>query len=513
MNQDVLFDTVPCNKIDLMSRDDLANAFQLEQELRLSLQRKVDKLMGLLDKSEQKSLFVNEQYIALKNKIFGRSSEKEKSSGKTKGKPKEPKKRVQLPSKRYPNAPIIEQDVELEELPNCDSCGHQMKDSGMTEDSEFLTVVPAIYLVIRQKRHKYKCGHCHGCLKTAPAPPRITPGSCYSDEMILDAALSKYCDLIPLERYAEIAGRNGLEGLPANSLIGQTHHLANFVIQAYLKVREEVRDSEIAHADETPHKMLEGDKNKNWYLWGFSTESASYFEIHDTRSGGVASSMLKDSNCKYLVSDVYSGYAKSVRESNEWRRKENREEIISIYCNAHSRRKFKDSKINYPESDFFLRCYQKIYELRDEDCKVSEDLKLPWQNCYMRLMERRAILLKNSYSSKSSLGKALNYFVNNFEGLSLFSKVKGLPVDNNSQERLLRSPVVGRKTWDGTHSKRGAKTAAILFTLVESCKLNGLNPREYFKDLVASLHRGEDAFTPREYKGRREQNSAKIDTN
>ncbi len=70
----------------------------------------------------------------------------------------------------------------------------------------------------------------------------------------------------------------------------------------------------------------------------------------------------------------------------------------------------------------------------------------------------------------------------------------------DSQEALLRNSVIGRKTWYGTHSKRGAKTAAILFSLVESCKLNKVNPRLYFKILIKSLHEGKVSFTPKEFK-------------
>jgi hypothetical protein len=104
------------------------------------------------------------------------------------------------------------------------------------------------------------------------------------------------------------------------------------------------------------------------------------------------------------------------------------------------------------------------------------------------------------YSDKSKLGKAMGYFLKNYDGLTRFLTNPDLPVDNNPAERLLRSPVVGRKTWYGTHSKRGAETAAILFSLVESCKLNQVNPREYFKKLVQDLHQGNPAYTPKEFK-------------
>jgi transposase len=100
------------------------------------------------------------------------------------------KVKVQLPSKRYPNAPLIERDIELQELPQCECCGATMRDTGMTEDSEYLTVIPQQYIIIRQKRHKYSCGKCHEGVKTTPLPKRITPGSMLSDEMTIDVAMS-----------------------------------------------------------------------------------------------------------------------------------------------------------------------------------------------------------------------------------------------------------------------------------------------------------------------------------
>jgi hypothetical protein len=98
----------------------------------------------------------------------------------------------------------------------------------------------------------------------------------------------------------------------------------------------------------------------------------------------------------------------------------------------------------------------------------------------------------------------LNYFLDNYQGLTLFLKQPDVPIDNNGQERLLRSHVVGRKTWYGTHSERGAQTAAILFSLVETCKLNHVNPREYFKNLAEDLLAGQDPYTPKEFKDLRQ---------
>ncbi len=88
----------------------------------------------------------------------------------------------------------------------------------------------------------------------------------------------------------------------------------------------------------------------------------------------------------------------------------------------------------------------------------------------------------------------------NFEGLTISLEDSGVPLDNNLQERMLRSHVVGRKTWYGTHSEQGAETVAVLFTIVETCKLSGVNPREYFPDLVKTIINRRPVFTPVEWK-------------
>ena len=114
-------------------------------------------------------------------------------------------------------------------------------------------------------------------------------------------------------------------------------------------------------------------------------------------------------------------------------------------------------------------------------------------------MEKFGLKLKPNYSRQSSLVKAIDYFLKNYEFLTYFLKHEELPIDNNSQERLMRNPVVGRKTWYGTHSRRGAETNAVLFSLVESCKLNRVNPRDYFRDIVHAIHEKRKPFTPHEY--------------
>lgn len=506
MKQSELFEPIPCDKYDLLTREDaIALAKGYEDAIR-QLQVTIEIQNKELFKTEQIKFLLNEQVINIKNRLFGKSSEKSDKKPSIFKEKKEPRKRVLLPSERYPNVEILEKLVELDKLPQCACCSKDMKDSGLTEDSEYLTVIPRRFYVVRQKRVIYRCSGCQEGLVTTPVIPRIKEGSSYSDEMVVDVALSKYCDLIPVERYVQMAARSGVTGLPSNSLIQGTHNLADFLAPVYKKIKEEVMSSKVLHADETPHRMLEGDEKSNWYFWGFSTDRGSYFEAHDTRSGSVATDIIKNSMCEYLVSDVFSGYSKAVTDSNVYRLEKSLPEIINVYCNAHARRKFVESEKSFArESEFFLWCYRRIYRL--EKLKEFKDRR-KWQLLYFRAMERFGLKIMTGYSSKSSLVKGINYLIRNFDSLTLFLKFEDIPIDNNSQERLMRSPVIGRKTWYGTHSKRGAETNAVLFSLVESCKLNKVNPRDYFKDIVHAIHEKREVFTPAEYKKLKEEKIA-----
>lgn len=505
MSQQNLFDEVPIERYHLLSKDELVVLAKQYEKLISSLNKDNGRLRALNNELKQKSFLIEDQLITIKNKLFGKSSERVKpdvaESNKTS---KKNKTRILLPSERYPNLPLIERHVTLDALPACKCCGTEMQDSGMTEDSEFLTKIPAQYYVVVQMRHKYRCGGCHGDIHTAPNPPKVKDGSSYSDEMTIDVAMTKYCDLIPIDRYARIAEREGVKGLPPQSLIESTHSLADFVKPVYEKLKEEIKNLNVLHADETPHRMLEGDARCSWYLWGFSGKETSYFECHNTRSGGVASELLKNSRAEYLMSDVYSGYGKAIRDTNIYRGENGLPILKSIYCNAHARRYFVQAHERFEEEmNFFIKTYQKIYRLE----KIAQARPQERVLRVRRLMEPlfkgmrdKAMADIGGYSDKSAVGKAMNYFLKNYDGFIAFIKNKNLPIDNNPQERLLRSPVVGRKTWYGTHSKRGAETMAIMFSLVESCKMNKINPREYIKNLVQDLHQGKKSYTPSEYK-------------
>lgn len=159
----------------------------------------------------------------------------------------------------------------------------------------------------------------------------------------------------------------------------------------------------------------------------------------------------------------------------------------------------------YPEANFYLDHYHEIYQLNDQARGKLPDEVLQCRaqmRSHFEAIKAQALEELPRYPDGGKYKKALKYYLENYAGLTYFLTDPEVPIDNNAQERLLRSHVVGRKTWYGTHSEQGAETACVLFSIVETCKLNGVNPREYFPDLVRRILNKEPPLTPAQWKGR-----------
>ena len=227
------------SKLESFSQQELIERYVVLEGETVRLVKENYELRNQKMSDEQLQFILDEQLESLRATLYGRSSERykkpEKPENKDEPKPP-PEKRIKKPSERYPNIPIREEVIAINPAPSCKCCGSLMSDSGMTEDSEQLNVIPKKYEIIVYKRVKYRCG-CHGSIVTAPVNARIIPGSPYSDVMIQDVVLSKYCDLIPIDRYTKMAARGGLADLPPHSLIEVTHSYADFVAGAYTLIK------------------------------------------------------------------------------------------------------------------------------------------------------------------------------------------------------------------------------------------------------------------------------------
>jgi len=486
-------------EIESLAREDLIILAKKWRE-------KIEYYQGLLFRANKKQFGSSSEKSPKKNEST--SSDYSVKDTPTENPPASPAPRAETTkqlSERYPNAAIQVENIGFDNPPCCPECGKDMQDSGMTEDCEYLTTSPKEYIIVRQKRQKNRCQKCHSAIVTAPAPARIVPGGSYSDEMIVDATLSKFCDLIPMERYCAMAARNGLLGLPPHSLITSAIRLGTFLNVVYQRIRQSTLKNEVLLGDETPHRMLEGDAKSKWYLWSFSSQISCFFECHDTRSGDVSTAVLAESICEFLLTDVYAGYQKSIRLVNEIRASKNLPLVFAAYCNAHARRQFKekDSDQVCDDAESMIKQYAEIYRLNAETKDMDSEIimaKRAEMRPIFEAMKIEAMQKINSYSTSSQMYTAYNYLIKNYEGLTRFLDNQLIPIDNNHCERLLRSHVVGRKTWYGTHSRRAAEAAAVHFTIVESCKMIGVNPRQFYLDAIKRIHTNKEPLTPFEYK-------------
>lgn len=473
-------------------------------EMKAIIQAQAEKIRQL----ELENRLLKEENKFLKKKLYGSRSErklgknKEKPSGSST--PGKAKNRVRPLSAQYPNAEVEHEYEEFKKPPLCQCCDAGMVDSGLEEVTEQVHTIPAKHKIIMKHRRKYKCTRCFMGLVTAPLPARIAPGSSLGDSFIIEAAIAKFYSLIPAERYALMVSQSGFTDFSPRLVLAAHHALAEFLKPLYLYFQNRIRQGQLLFADETPHRMLEQDGGKQWFLWAFSANGSTYFEIHDTRSGDVAIDFLIKSDCLYLMSDVFSGYVRAIRKVNEIRRMLGLPEITALFCNAHSRRKFVEAAISFPEeAQFFIDQYEMIYKL-EKELKILQDPrsrleKRAEMKPFFEAMLETGKRMVDHYPDKSSIITAFNYLNSNYAGLTRFIENPDLPIDNNLSERQLRSPVIGRKTWLGTHSKRGAETTEILFTVMQSCKYLKVDPRKYLNELTESMLRGQPPFTPSEY--------------
>ncbi len=192
-------------------------------------------------------------------------------------------------------------------------------------------------------------------------------------------------------------------------------------------------------------------------------------DCHDTRSGDIAIDLLKDSNCEVLISDVFGGYDRAIRITNIERAKILKTLIENANCNAHARRYFYKVRHDYKEAEFYLEQYHQIYQLNSDSKGKSDskilDLRLQMKP-YFEAMKAKAEKELHNYP-KGKYKTALNYFLENYKGLTIFLLDAEVSIDNNAQERLLRSHVVGRKTWYGTTQNVERKLQPYFFPLLK----------------------------------------------
>lgn len=502
---EVLTRSLTREELNTLKKAELVELVCLYQQRASLLTSLMHSAMGLTENLADLLVQVSRRLLVALDLLFSKSLKSHASKKKRKQKPEKklPLHGKQLPSIRYPYLEVIPQEKREESPPTC-ACGQQMTETKMREFSEKLEVEPKRFYIKRYEQVIYRCNCCKSGIATAKPEPQIIPGSCYGDSIVQDVVLSKLCDLIPVTRYTDIAARHGVEDIPSNSLYGFFKHLAIYLSPSHRRLRAEIVLSRILCADETRHNMLEGSDRKNWYLWSFNCNLGILYLIRDSRAGAVASDFLSECACEFLVTDAYRGYSTALGVVNKQRSlSAPHTPIQSAYCNAHARNNFcatsiKDTKVARRMVQIYKIIFHHYPSFCSDDSAISAKAKKTlWRG--FNLIKKTAESELEGLSKKSALYNALNYVVEYFPNLTLFLDHPSVPMHNQRSEQSLRNPVIGRKIWFGTHSVDAASDIAKIMSLVESCKLLGVNPRKYVADAISRVHAGLSAVSPHEY--------------
>jgi transposase len=445
-------------------------------------------LRGAAAVTAQRELAFLQELLAQRERaLFGASSER-----RPRPQPEEPStppapRRGHGPTAQ-PKLSTIEVVHELAEADQtCPQCGGTLKEmKGQSEDSEEIDVVERRFVIVKHQRKKYRCT-CNGCVETAPGPLRLAArpdvrGRRYAPAFAVEVAVNKYVDHLPLERQARVMSREGLT-IESQTLWDQIDALASVLQPTSDALRRYVLTAPVVGADETWWRLLGGPEKKRWWAWSVTREDAVTYTILESRSQAAARQVLNGYR-GIVIADGYGAYDALVRAGPSF---------TLAHCWAHVRRKFVDAEPHYPEPcGQVLELIGQLYAVERQcpgiEARMSDDARAEALTLRATLRREqsapivvaiRAWAHQQRALPESGLGKAIVYMLGLWTGLTRFLDDPRIALDNNATERGLRGMVLGRKNHYGSRSKRGTEVAALFYSLIESAKLCGVEPKAY----------------------------------
>ncbi|MCW3491714.1 IS66 family transposase [Dethiobacter alkaliphilus] len=378
----------------------------------------------------------------------------------------------------------------------CACCGDDLHEMS-TEVRQEIKVIPAQVSVVKHVRHVYACRRCEregteSTIVTAPMPAPPLPGSIASPSAMSYIMTQKYVDGLPLYRQEQQLARHGID------LSRQT--MANWMVQGaerwlhpfYERMHEHLLQQDILHADETTLQVLQEpgrSAQSTSYMWLYRTgregPAIVLYDYQTTRASKHPRQFLSGFK-GYMHVDGYAGY-------------NGMSGVTLVGCLAHARRKFDEALKALPaEQRKAPVAAQEGLDFCNQLFAIERELQdaTPEERYKSRLEHSRPVL--EAFSSwlkyqtprvlpKSALGQAIAYCRNQWDKLSAFLKDGRLELDNNRGERSIKPFVIGRKNWLFSNTPKGAKASATIYSIIESAKVNGLNPYSYLVYLFEKL--------------------------
>ena len=373
-----------------------------------------------------------------------------------------------------------------EEL-SCPCCGERKVVLGQ-DVTEELDVIPAKFFVNRYVRFKYACRKCQEHVSIGPLPARPMDKGIPGPGFLAHLLTSKYADHSPLYRQQQMYRRAGLE-IPRSTMCGWIAYSVSLLAPIVDAMKTSVMASRKVHTDDTPITVLDRSVKpigaRKGYMWVYiGAQDDVVFDFTNSRKRDGPESFLKGYR-GYLQADAFSGYDRICAGAD----------VVEVACWAHARRKFVDAETSHPgEARRIVELIGRLYALerRAREKNATDERLLAWRQRHSRrrLARLRAELdqLAPAVLPRSPLGKAITYTLKNWTALNRYPEAAFLSIDNNHSERQIKQLVIGRKNWIFCGSENGARNAAILFSLVVSCKLHGVDPFAYFRDVLMRIH-------------------------
>jgi transposase len=382
------------------------------------------------------------------------------------------------------------------------SCGCQMKRIG--EDiSEKLDYVPGTFTVERHVRGKWVCEDCE-TLTQAPVPAQVIDKGVPAPGLLAQVLVAKYGDHLPLYRQEKIFARAGVE-IPRSTLadwVGRCGVALQPLVDA---LRERLHQQAVLHADETPVAMLKPGHKKTHraYVWAytstpFSALNTVVYDFAPNRCGEHARTFLQGWRGK-LVCDDFAGYKASFSQG-----------ITEIGCMAHARRKFYDlhaatqSQIAAQALAQIARLYDIERQAKDLDDRQRLQLRQEQAKPILDVWHRWLLGQRQKVPDGSATAKAIDYSLKRWDALIRYCEDGAVPIDNNRVENQIRPWALGRSNWLFAGSLRSGQRAANAMSLIQSAKINGLDPHAYLRDVLARLptarHSDLDDLLPHNWK-------------
>jgi len=394
--------------------------------------------------------------------------------------------------------PVVEVVIPVPEDQKIGKDGNPLKFIGY-ESFERLAWRSGLYK-IRYKREKYaNPDDTLAGVVTAPHPGDLFDGKTgkekFDASFIAHTIVAKTCDSLPLYRQSKALEREGIDvGRSTLSLL--MANTASLLAAIYLAMRDELLLRDVIHADDSPVRLLDPGRGKcrTARIWialsGVGPPLAVYEFTPDRKSEHPKKFFEKYSGT--LVADDYSGYNCVFERPDE--------SVLHAACWAHGRRKFHESLDSAKDdAQRILALIRSLYDIeREAKEKAAGGTEFDIYTIRRKLRKRESATIvahlfeqmekiADAHPPQAPIARAARYSLNLKEELSRFLHNPKLNIDNNPAENAIRVVALGKKNWLFAGSEEGGQNLAILLSLVETCKRNGINPHTYIEDVLTRV--------------------------